>query len=58
MKPEPRGKLRVVGAENRKDPHHLAVYARIFVEDEDGKRWSFEAAAFSFDLKPEPEKPE
>ncbi|MDR3582501.1 MAG: hypothetical protein P4L67_04480 [Candidatus Pacebacteria bacterium] len=51
-KPKPTGHVNPVRvlARGRTSPH--AVYATVVCEDEDGTEWSFDVAAFNFDLKP------
>lgn len=48
----PKGKVKVVGAEQRGESRKTAVYAKVLVEDEDGKRWYYGTSSFLFDLKP------
>lgn len=49
---KPKGKSKVVAAENMREPNNLAVYARVIVEDEGGNKFYFDAASFYFDLQP------
>lgn len=53
--PQPTGLCRVVGAEQTRQ-NQAAIYARVIVEDEAGKRWSYKTSCFLFDLKPVDEK--
>jgi hypothetical protein len=46
----PTGKCTVVKAEQRKDGT-LAVFVRVFVKDEAGQDFYFDAACFNFDLR-------
>lgn len=47
----PTGKVKVVGVTDTRPGSTHAVYVEILVEDEAGKRWSFSASSFLFDLK-------
>lgn len=48
----PKGEGKVIGVEQRGEGKKHAVYAKVIVEDEDGKRWYYETSSFLFDLKP------
>ncbi len=53
---KPVGSLTVVGASQRQTANRIAAYAQVHIKDEAGNLWFFDAAAFSFDMKPLPEE--
>lgn len=51
MSDGPRGKCQIVRVEDRKPGNKFAVFAKVIVQDENGKEFYFDTAAFLFDLK-------
>lgn len=49
---KPKGELKIIGT-NVKQKGDVAVYVKIWLEDEDKKIFSMEASNFLFDLKEE-----